>query len=162
MTEKLPLFTESRHCGQGAMTERCRVCRSRRSFRRLISEYAVSPVCRVPDGNIDFDCPHGVPWSNKKPMRDPVEPAPRRKQHRWIPRPGDVITWLASRILRIKKDRGCGCADMATRMNRWGWRGCFQHRREILIHLLTQVRRRLGLPVDAGGRDLSGRSPWQG
>lgn len=65
MTTTLPLFTDTPHCGQGALPKRCHVCRSRHSFRRLMSEYADRPVCRAPAGNINFDCPHGVEWINK-------------------------------------------------------------------------------------------------
>ena len=33
---------------------------------------------------------------------------------------------------------GCGCKDMALKMDRWGIEGCHQRRRQIVAHLISQ------------------------
>lgn len=64
----LPLFTESHTCHarrDGISGASCTGCRSSLHFRRsLLNAYT------LPGNDINFDCPHGVPWPDgKEPKR---------------------------------------------------------------------------------------------
>lgn len=45
--------------------------------------------------------------------------------------PGDLVKIILDK-LGIKPARNCGCEAMRRRMNEWGYRGCWRHRRDIL------------------------------
>jgi len=38
----------------------------------------------------------------------------------------------------VENKKGCGCKDMAKKMDRWGLAGCEARRREIVKHLTSQ------------------------
>lgn len=83
---KLPLFTETEHCHtrrDGVNGMSCRGCRSSSHFRRSLLN-----THRLPNNDINFDCPHGVPWPEGK--------APKRKR-------GGVISAVANGAKSIIK-----------------------------------------------------------
>ncbi len=60
----------------------------------------------------------------------------------WLPQPGNVLRFLiyhatAGAVSDIKVDLGTcgGCYNFQSQMNRWGWRGCWTRRREIMARI---------------------------
>lgn len=67
---------------------------------------------------------------------------------RWLARhrPGDMLAAYIHR-LGYAPSSTCGCATMQSRMNEWGWRGCWRNRGAIVEHLHREAER---IGVDAG------------
>ncbi len=56
----LILFTESRQCEKRRIAGRCGICRSDARWRA-----SLTTVFALPDGDVQFECPHGVQWINR-------------------------------------------------------------------------------------------------
>jgi len=50
-------FCQTWHCRSGAKCERCRDLEGDRPWREMILRHF-----EVPGGEVDWECPHGVPW----------------------------------------------------------------------------------------------------
>ncbi len=81
---KLPLYTETSHCHarrDDVSGLSCRSCRSSLHFRQSLTK-----AFRLPDDDVNFDCPHGVPWDvaenrNPKPQSHASGQKPLTRDH---------------------------------------------------------------------------------
>ena len=66
--DAMTLFTKTAHCIARA---HCGMCREREGGRKF--RESLAKIFELPDGEVDFACPQGLPWRNA-PQRKPCPP----------------------------------------------------------------------------------------
>lgn len=148
---RLPLYTESESCrmrreGEGGLS--CTSCRS--SVHKRMS---LLKAYRLPNDDINFDCPHGVPWEGDRP-----EPMPAKPTRRWpkFPGPGDVAREIIRKWYGQRKVSGCRCTQVQLWMNEKGWLWCLTHKQKVVDEIVRSARE-LGVDIT----DEEKRSFWR-
>jgi len=105
-------FTDSKHC---ASRRHCPACRSSRTFRLSLAE-----AFELPEGGVDFACPHGQGEAAAEETPAPLVPPPvrcgcaKRNARRGL---GDMVA-AATTAIGIK--RCGGCERRQVRLNHFG------------------------------------------
>lgn len=120
MNTDILLWTGSDHCAarrEGRFGTSCRLCRSSQRYRVTLSH-----SFRLPGDNINFACPHGVPWPGEAPLHVTAQP-PNPKHVSRLLLPG---TWLSGFITVATFGLVRPCANCSGRiqvMDEAGWLG---------------------------------------
>jgi hypothetical protein len=89
----MQLFVLSEHCKSRV---HCVTCRNLEQGRRWRND--IANKFELPEGKVDFDCPHGVPWDFKPEQKIQNTQTPQRT----VP--------PAIRADGSKVKKGCGCS----------------------------------------------------
>lgn len=142
----LPVFTESKSCKGG---RHCRECRDEGmigdGFRAAMANSFTIPAGKFP-------CPYGKPFGFIPPKPSasiPSHPNAPKPPPRNRLSPGNVVATVLHKM-GYAQTPDCGCAQFAAQMDKWGWRGCFSHRADIVAWFKAKADQS-GIAIDGPG-----------
>ncbi len=109
-------FFETTHC---TSKTHCTVCRDPNAVQWRVS---ISKTFDV-GSNVNFDCPHGIPWNGSAPNSVAKSVSNSVNIHRVynLGLPGDFIAWALSKWFKYHPPTCSSCMKMRGEMNAAGW-----------------------------------------
>ena len=109
-------FFETTHCTSKV---HCAVCRNPDAVQWRVSLSKAFDVGL----NVNFDCPHGVPWSGLSPNAIVRSVSNKVNIHRVyrLRQPGDFVAWALSKWFKYHPPTCSSCMKMRGEMNAVGW-----------------------------------------